>query len=226
MRSGHGWALISTQKTALDAHVKSFNPERYESLAIEADPPPPGAPGGRRAQPARRGPEKMAAFFAEMQRQNHASNTILAQVGAALAASAGPFDGWDVAHVILTGHSQAGGVVTDYIRNAHDSQRLADGFPVYHGYFPSGSPGEPFGARDVPIVQVLSEGDISDPNRARREGRKYRRDDSDAPGDRYRLFEQAGVPHMGTRYAPYDQGWLLAEDAEDLRNEAEKAEVP
>jgi hypothetical protein len=146
----------------------------------------------------------MAAFFAEMQRQNHASNTILAQVGAAIAASAGPFDGWNVADVILSGHSQTGGVVTDYIRNAHDAQRLGDGSPVYHGYFPSGAPGEAFGACDVPIVQVVSDGDISDPNRAGREGRKYRRDDSDDAGDRYRLYELAGVPHMGTRYPPYN----------------------
>ena len=204
MRSGHGWAVIASQKTALDAHVKSANPQRYESLAIEADPPPPDAPEVDALNLPVGDPAKMAAFFAEMQRQNHASNTILAQVGAAIAASAGPFEGWDVADVILSGHSQTGGVVTDYIRNAHDSQRLGDGSPVYHGYFPSGAPGEPFGACDVPIVQVVSEGDIADPNRPGREGRKYRRDDSDEPGDRYRLYELAGVPHMGTRYPPYN----------------------
>ena len=56
----------------------------------------------------------------------------------------------------------------------------------------------------MPIVQVVSEGDIADPNRPGREGRKYRRDDSDEPGDRYRLYELAGVPHMGTRYPPYN----------------------
>jgi Alpha/beta hydrolase domain len=204
MRSGHGWAVISSQKTALDAHVKSSNPQRYESLAIESDPPPPDAPEVDSLNLPVGDPAKMAAFFAEMQRQNQASNTILAQVGAAIAASAGPFEGWDVAHVILTGHSQTGGVVTDYIRNAHESQRFGDGSPVYHGYFPSGAPGEPFGACDVPIVQLVSEGDIADPNRPGREGRKYRRDDSDEPGDRYRLYELAGVPHMGTRYPPYN----------------------
>ena len=53
-------------------------------------------------------------------------------------------------------------------------------------------------------MQTLSEGDISDPRRPGREDRRYRRPDSDEPGDRYRLYELAGVPHMGTRYPPYN----------------------
>ena len=61
------------------------------------------------------------------------------------------------------------------------------------------------GPCDVPIVQVLSDGDISNPNRPGREGRTYRRPDADEPGDRYRLYELAGVAHMGTRYPPYNQ---------------------
>jgi hypothetical protein len=106
--------------------------------------------------------------------------------------------------VILIGHSQTGGVVTDYILNGHDAYRHADGSPVYHGFFPSGSPSVQFGPRDVPIVQVLSDGDISDPNRWGRENRGYRRADSDEPGDRYRLYELAGLGHMGTRNPPYN----------------------
>ena len=106
--------------------------------------------------------------------------------------------------LLLVGHSQTGGVVTDYILRGHDAQRRAAGSPVYDGFFPSGAPSVCFGPRDVPIVQVLSEGDISDPNRPGREGRPYRRDDSDDPGDRYRLYELAGVGHMGTRYPPYN----------------------
>ena len=211
MRSGHAWAAISSQKTALDAAREVVQPGALRVARDRGGSSAARRARGGRAQPARRGSrEKMAVFFAEMQRQNHASNTILAQVGAALAASAGPFEGWDVEHVILSGHSQTGGVVTDYIRNAHDSQRLGDGSPVYHGYFPSGSPGEPFGGYDVPIVQVVSEGDISDPNRPGREGRKYRRDDSDEPGDRYRLYELAGVPHMGTSVPALQQPRAVA----------------
>ena len=202
LRSGHGWAMIGSQKSALDAHTKPFNEQRYESLHIEADPPPADAPQVDMAtMPS--DPTAMAARMAAMQRVNQASSTILAQVGAALTTAGGPFDGYDVANLILVGHSQTGGVVTTYIRNAHESQRLPDGSPVYDGYFPSGSASAPFTSNEVPLVQVLSEGDISNPNRPGREGRGYRRDDSDAAGDRYRLYELAGVSHMGTRYPPY-----------------------
>jgi hypothetical protein len=204
MRSGHVSAVIASQKSALDTHVKPFNEQRYDSLHIYADPPPPDAPELDVFNLPMRDPARMAAHMAEMQRKNQASNTILAQVGAALSASAGPLEGWPVAHVILSGHSQTGGVVTNFIRNAHGSQRLDDGSSVFDGYFPAGSPSEPFAACEVPILQFLSEGDISDPNRPGRVGRKYRRADSDEQEDRYRLYELAGVAHMGTRYSPYN----------------------
>jgi hypothetical protein len=220
MRSGHVSAVIASQKTALDTHVKSFAPERYGSLHIESDPPPPDAPEIDIFNMPIGDPEKMAAFRAEMQRRNAASNTILAQVGAAIAASTGPFTGWDVARVLLVGHSQTGAVVTDYIRNAHDAQRRADGTAVFDAYFPSGAPSERFGPCEVPIVQVLSEGDISDPHRPGPLGpigveRRYRRDDSDDAADRYRLYELAGVAHMGTRYPPYNdpQWWQVVQTA-------------
>ena len=139
MRSGHGWAVISSQKTALDAHVKSSNPERYESLAIEADPPPPDAPEVDALNLPVGDPAKMAAFFAEMQRQNQRVEHDPRSGGrGASRRRRAPSRAATSRDVILTGHSQTGGVVTDYIRNAHDSQRLGDGSPVYHGYFPSG----------------------------------------------------------------------------------------
>jgi hypothetical protein len=209
MGSGHGWAMITSQKTALDMHVKPVDPQRYASRHIEADPPSPDAPELDVFDLPVGDPAKMAAFRTEMQRRNSASSTILAQVGAAIAASGGSFEGWDVAHVLLAGHSQTGGVVTDFIREGHYSHRRADGSAVFDGYFPSGAPAEPFAGCEVPIVQVLSEGDIADPSRPGPLGprglhRQYRRADSDDPGDRYRLYELAGVAHMGTRYPPYN----------------------
>ena len=180
MRTGHAWACVHSQKSALDAHVKSSNPERYASLEIWSDATPD-----------------------DRQQINAASTPILAQVGAALRTT-GPLEDLAVQQVILAGHSQTGGVVTNYILNGHDAHRFADGSPIYDGLFPSGAPRAPFGPRDVPLVQTLSEGDISDPNRPGREGRRYRRPDSDEPGDRYRLYELAGFPHMGTRYPPYN----------------------
>ena len=184
LRSGHAWACVYSQKSALDAHVKPFNPDRYSSLDIWSEVSPD-----------------------DRQQMNAASTPILAQVGAALRTT-GPLDDFGVQHVILAGHSQTGGVVTNYIQNGHDAFRFADGSSIY----PAGAPRVQFGPRDVPIVQTLSEGDISDPRRPGREGRGYRRPDSDEPGDRYRLYELAGVPHMGTRYPPYNDTSMWVTD--------------
>src|SRR5262249_15219752 len=97
-----------------------------------------------------------------------------------------------------------------------------DGSSIYDGYFPAGFPYEPFHDVDVPIVQVMSEGDVALPDYSFRPGygaRKYRRSDSDHRADRYRLYELAGVPHMGTRYGPYSDVslWEASLAGEDER---------
>lgn len=202
LQSGHAWVEITAQKTTLDMHVKPSNPERYGDLDVDG---PDTA--GFDPNPRLDDPEFAARFWSELIQRNRATSTILAQVGAALRATDGPFAGWDVRNLILVGHSQTGSVATYYIDEAHDQQRLANGSSVYDGYFPSGFPHEAFHDVDVPIVQVMSEGDVAVPGFSFRPGfgdRRYRRPDSDEPGDRYRLYELAGVPHMGTRYAPFD----------------------
>jgi len=134
-----------------------------------------------------------------MRRVNALSTPILAQVGASLTGLVP-----DTRHMLLVGHSQTGGVVTDFVLNGEAG--------VYDGYFPTGAPSVQFGPRRVPLVQVLSDGDISDPNRPGREGRAYRRPDSDDPSDRYRLYELAGLGHMGTRYPPYSDASMWQGD--------------
>ncbi len=216
MRSGHAWACVCSQKAPLDTFVKPSNNDRYVSLDIWSDEVAQEGSGFGPGLP--REPSAMQARMEHMRRVNVLSTPILAQIGAGLAKGEGPFPG--VRDVILAGHSQTGGVVIDYILNGHDAYRLADGSPVYHGLFPTGSTGlSPAGSAsvtlgpcDVPIVQVLSDGDISDPNRPGREGRAYRRDDSDDQGDRYRLYELAGVAHMGTRYPPYNDNAMWQDD--------------
>lgn len=42
---------------------------------------------------------------------------------------------------------------------------------------------------DVPVIRMIAQGDVPDTF-------TRRRDDSDAPGDRFRLYEVAGAPHM------------------------------
>jgi hypothetical protein len=202
LRSGHAWVEITAQKTTLDMHVKPSNLERYASLNIEGPDTSDFDPNPRLGNP-----RTAELFWSELERRNSATSTILAQVGAALRAPNGPFGDSNVTNVILAGHSQTGSVTTYYIRDAHRLQRLADGSPVYAGYFPSGFPYDAFHDVDVPIVQVMSDGDVALPDFSFRpgyEGRRYRRDDSDEPGDQYRLYELAGVPHMGTRHAPYN----------------------
>lgn len=209
LRSGHGWACVASQKVALDAHVKSASPERYAELQIAADPASGGTAADLATPPFRSGSgaEARGAWWSEMARYNAASPTILAQVGAALRGPGGPFDGYDVGRVLLAGHSQTGFVATNYIREAHAAQRREGGAPVYDGFFPAGFPAAPFGRSGVPIVQVMSDGDVSNPRFSFQpgfEGRAYRRADSDAPEDRYRLYELASVPHMTTRYPPFN----------------------
>jgi hypothetical protein len=211
MRAGHAWACVCSQKSALEAFVKPSDPDRYASLEIWSDAPPPETTGVSPLS-VPRDPAAMQARMEQMRRLNAMSTPILAQVGAALADGGGPFSGFEISNVILAGHSQTGGVVTEYILNGHDAQRRDDGSSVYDGFFPSGAPSTAFGSCDAPIVQVLSDGDISNPNRPGREGRKYRRDDSDAPADRYRLYELAGVAHMGTRYPPYSDNAMWQDD--------------
>jgi hypothetical protein len=164
MRSGHGWVGVTSQKTALDAFVKATNPDRYASLDIWTDVAPEEASVNALALP--RDPEGIQQRIEHMKRVNVLSPAILAQVGAALStpSDVGLFSYAPVRAVILTGHSQTGMVVTNYVLTTHDEQRFADGSPVYHGFFPSGAPSVQFGPRDVPLVQVVSEGDIAHPD--------------------------------------------------------------
>ena len=202
LRSGHAWVEITAQKTTLDMHVKPSNPQRYAHLAIDGPDT-----SDFDSDPRLGDPEKSRGFWSELIRRNRAADTILAQVGAALRGTHGPFESAAARNFILAGHSQTGSVTSYYVQEAHDKQRLADGGPVYDGYFPSGFPYHAFRDIDVPVVQVLSDGDVALPDYSFRPGyggRVYRRGDSDSPADRYRLYELAGAPHMGTRYAPYN----------------------
>jgi hypothetical protein len=210
MRSGHAWVAVCSQKTALDTFVKPTNTERYAALDIWSDAPPLEGSGLDQLR-VPRDPAAMQARMGRMRAINVLSTPILAQVGAALGGD-GPFSDLDVQNLLLVGHSQTGGVVTNFILEGHDDLHHPGGSPVYGGFFPSGAPSVRFGPCDVPIVQVLSDGDISDPNRPGREGRAYRREDSDDPNDRYRLYELAGVGHMGTRYPPYNDNAMWQND--------------
>jgi hypothetical protein len=164
LRSGHGWACVASQKTALEEQVKGLNANRYGGLHIGT------------------GVERVPV--------NQASTAILAQAGIMLRSFWGPFSG--ARNMVLVGHAQTGVVLTHYITSAHASHRREGGAPIYDGFMPAGAPAQAFGPCDVPIIQVLSEGDVFDAHDRLLDpdspGRHYRRADSDRPEDRFRLF--------------------------------------
>src|SRR5262249_40423330 len=129
MRSGHAWVMIASQRTTLEEHVRRHDADRYADLHIEGPEFPVDA------QPGRSADGEWRRFWDEMERANRASSEILAQVGAAIADGGGPFEELDVGRLLLAGHSQTGSVVIRYLREAHASQRCADGSSVYAGYF-------------------------------------------------------------------------------------------
>jgi Alpha/beta hydrolase domain len=190
LAQGHAYAMVVSQKVALDAHVKPFAPSRYAALDISV---PGGAAPGDRPPPAAFSAELMS----EIERLEPVSNAIMSQAGVLLKRNspAGPFAGMQVKHLIMGGSSQTGGTTLRYIRDAHASARLGDGSPIYGGYLAMESGGtEPVGRRDVPVIHALGEGDIMG-------GRPlgYRRPDSDDPSDRFRLYEFTGSSHVPTR---------------------------
>jgi hypothetical protein len=189
---GHGYAMVASQKVALDSHVKASDPDRYASLDI---PDPTGASAGP-GMTREATPESMAAHMRDLERMGSISNAIMSQVGALLKrdASAGPFDA-PVTHLVMGGSSQTGGTTLAYIRDAHPGARMPDGSPVYDGYYPSLAGGnEPVPGVDAAVVHALGEGDIMG-------GRPlgYRRPDADEPNDRYRLYEIVAASHVPTR---------------------------
>jgi hypothetical protein len=190
LEHGDAWVGIP-QPAALDS-FKKFNPTRYAALTM-ANPTPnaacPGAKGG-------------PAAFEEGLRWD-----IYSQVAAALKSNAAgqPMAGMNVKRVFLT--TQAVDITT-YINAFHDRARLANGKPVYDGYLVRNPP-VPARANqcapaiaatdprrqikdiDVPVISVSAQGEV--PN-----SMKARKNDSDDPKGRYRLYEIAGAAHIET----------------------------
>ncbi|MGH8997627.1 MAG: alpha/beta hydrolase domain-containing protein, partial [Acidimicrobiales bacterium] len=148
VEQGHGYAMVASQKAALDAHVKPSNPVRYASLEIsDLSPPDQGD--------EQQGPGDMAAHFRALDRMAPVSNAIMSLVGSLLKSNSptGPFGGLEVKYLVMGGSSQTGGTTLRFIRDAHASARMPDGSAVFDGYFPALAGGaEPVGPRDVPVV--------------------------------------------------------------------------
>jgi Alpha/beta hydrolase domain len=140
---------------------------------------------------------------------------IAAQMGALFKRNGrgSPIHRYRVKRVFEAGFSQDGGFTFTQADVFNKLERLPAGGPVYNGYVPGGTTGPsnidfgltPAGAlpagdprhqmqpRDVPVIQINTETEeaLGAPT-----GLTYRRPDSNARGDRYRLWEVPGASHV------------------------------
>ena len=126
---------------------------------------------------------------------------MVAQVGALLRSDSpgNPLAGYRVRNLFLTGYSYTGVATATFADYYHDGARLADGAPVFSGYLPFAN-GMYVRPLDVPVLRLNTQSDFNSFG-----GLTNRRKDSDAPGNRYRLYEVAGVSHMNSSPVPLPQ---------------------
>jgi hypothetical protein len=183
MSRGHAAVNISVFPNTVDT-LKGANEQRYADLRVAAD---------------EANDNSNIAF-------DHASD-IYAQVGSWLKSEQSPLPGLEWLH--MTGHSMSVGPVWQYMDTHHGEYRLENGDPIYDGFFPettrTASRMGPFPEVDVPTLLINSELEVEEV--LVKDGIDYRRPDSDEPGEQFRLYEVAGMPHNPSWMHP-----LLLED--------------
>ncbi len=124
---------------------------------------------------------------------NGQAGEIIAQVGALVKSSRpdNPLAGLPIRKMILAGSSASAAVVVNYLP-VHMVQRLADMNPIYDGFMPT-SNGANLRMVDVPMIQV--------PTMRETMNGATTRVDGDAPGNRFRVYEFAGMAHIDSRDA-------------------------
>jgi hypothetical protein len=128
------------------------------------------------------------------------ANEIIAQVGRLIKSDSVPFVGYDIKRATLMGTSASSATVRTYL-GAHPELRLPDGAPIFDGFLLTSTLGNtPLPIVDVPMIQMPTQTEVA--TRAPT-GVGFRRPDSDAPGNRFRLYEVAGMPHNNARDIPF-----------------------
>jgi hypothetical protein len=119
---------------------------------------------------------------------------IIAQVGALLKSKRpdNPLAGLPTRKVLLAGSSASAAVVVNYLPT-HMVQRLADLSPIYDGFMPT-SNGASLRLVDVPMIQVPTMREVF-------QGNGPTRQDGDAAGNQFRIYEFAGMAHIDSRDA-------------------------
>jgi hypothetical protein len=126
-------------------------------------------------------------------------NEILAQVGVLIKSKTGPFATMPVRKSLLMGTSNTSAVLRAYLPT-HMTARMPDGGPIFDGFYATSTGGAtPIQKVDVPLVHLAT---LTEVNADAANGDRYRRPDGDEPGNQYRLYEVAGMPHNESRDNP------------------------
>jgi hypothetical protein len=118
------------------------------------------------------------------------ASEILAQVGALIKSKQGPMAGLAVRKVVLSGTSATAGTLIQYLP-AHMVFRTPDMQRIYDGFLPT-SNGSVIQPVDVPLIHVPTMLEVRNANITARQ-------DGDAPGDQYRVYEFAAIGHVDSR---------------------------
>jgi len=126
-------------------------------------------------------------------------NEIIAQVGTLIKSKTGPFAALPVRKSILMGTSNTSAVLRAYLPT-HMTTRMPDGSPIFDGFYATSTGGaNQIQKVDVPLVHLAT---LTEVNADAANGNRYRRPDGDEPGNQYRLYEVAGMPHNESRDNP------------------------
>src|SRR5688572_14061485 len=127
------------------------------------------------------------------------ANDVIAQIGMLIKSGTGPFAGYRVQKITLMGTSASSGTVRNYLAD-HANLRMANGGPIFDGFLLTSTNGNtPLPIVDVPMIQMPTQTEVVT---WAAKGIEYRRPDSDDPGNRFRLYEVAGMPHNNSRDNP------------------------
>ena len=127
------------------------------------------------------------------------TNEIIAQAGMLMKSGKGPFAGYRIQRITLMGTSASSGTVRNYLAD-HANLRTATGGPIFDGFLLTSTNGNtPLPIVDVPMIQMPTQTEVVTWAEM---GIAYRRPDSDEAGNRFRLYEVAGMPHNNSRDSP------------------------
>jgi hypothetical protein len=127
------------------------------------------------------------------------TNEVIAQVGRLIKSKTGPFAALDVKRTTLMGTSASSGTVRTYLA-AHSNLRMPDNGPIFDGFLLTSTNGNtPLPVVDVPMIQMPTQTEVVTWAQM---GIAYRRPDSDEPGNRFRIYEVAGMPHNNSFQSP------------------------